>query len=52
MEICLIPDCNNTGTHQAPGGSERDRLCCNHYQQFVLHLLDPKRDPVFPVPLE
>jgi hypothetical protein len=50
MESCLIPDCNNAGTHHAPGGSERQWLCCEHFEQFIGHLLDPVRTPVFPLP--
>jgi hypothetical protein len=50
METCLIPLCTEIGTHRAPGGSERDRLCCEHYEQFIEHLLDPKRNPIFPAP--
>jgi hypothetical protein len=49
---CLIPDCRNSGTHHAPGGSEQDWLCCEHFTQFFTHLLDPVRYPVFPFPLE
>ena len=50
MWVCLIPGCRNAGTHHAPGGSERDRLCCVHYQQFVAHLLDPVHNLTFPLP--
>lgn len=49
MEICLIPDCNTVGAHSAPGGAEQDWLCCEHYEQFIAHLLDPERNPTFPV---
>jgi hypothetical protein len=52
MEICLIPDCNNAGTHHAPGGSERQWLCCKHFEQFIGHLVDPGHNPLFPLPLE
>jgi hypothetical protein len=45
---CLIPDCNNPGTHRAPGGAPKDRLCCQHYEQFIAHLLDPVGNPIFP----
>jgi hypothetical protein len=48
MQTCLIPDCNSVGTHRAPG-SEHDWLCCEHYEQFIAHLLDPKRNPTFPL---
>ena len=49
METCLIPICTEVGTHRAPGGSDRDWLCCGHYEQFVAHLLDPERNPTFPL---
>jgi hypothetical protein len=49
MEICLIPFCSEIGSHLAPGGSAGDWLCCEHYEQFIAHLLDPKRNPTFPV---
>jgi hypothetical protein len=26
-------------------------LCCRHFGEFVAHLLDPKRNPVFPIQL-
>jgi hypothetical protein len=45
---CLIPDCSNVGDHRAPGGVPKDRLCCEHYEQFVAHLLDPLGNPTFP----
>jgi hypothetical protein len=45
---CLIPDCSNAGVHRAPGGAAEDRLCCEHYEQFVAHLLDPIHNPTFP----
>jgi hypothetical protein len=45
---CLIPDCSNPGTHRAPGGAPKDRLCCQHYEQFIAHLLDPLGNPIFP----
>ena len=45
---CLIPDCSNAGTHHAPGGARKDRLCCPHFEQFVAHLLDPAGNPTFP----
>jgi len=48
---CLVPACNNVGTHHAPGGSERDWLCCEHFEQFIGYLLDPVQNPVFPLPL-
>ena len=49
--VCLIPDCNNAGTHYAPGGSERNSLCCGHFEQFIGHLRNPVQNPVFPLPL-
>ena len=49
METCLIPDCSGAGIHRAPGASAVDWLCCEHYEQFIAHLLDPKRSPTFPV---
>jgi hypothetical protein len=45
---CLIPDCSNVGAHRAPGGAPKDRLCCEHYEQFIAHLLDPLGNPTFP----
>jgi hypothetical protein len=48
---CLIPDCKNPGSHHAPGGSAQQSLCCRHFGEFVAHLLDPKRNPVFPIQL-
>lgn len=45
---CLIPDCSNPGTHRAPGGAPKDRLCCQHYEEFIAHLLDPLGNPIFP----
>jgi len=48
--VCLIPHCRNMGTHRAPGGSERQLLCCGHLEQFVAHILNPSRNPVFPLP--
>lgn len=47
--VCLIPDCRDPGIHHAPDGSGRDWLCCEHFEQFVAHLLDPQRNPVFPI---
>jgi hypothetical protein len=52
LYICLIPDCNNAGTHRAPGGPERQWLCCEHFEQFVGHVADPQRNPVFPLQLK
>jgi hypothetical protein len=48
VSSCLIPDCSNSGTHHAPGGAPKDRLCCQHYEQFVAYLLDPAGNPTFP----
>lgn len=48
MESCLIPDCSNAGAHRAPGGAPEDWLCCEHYEQFVAHLVDPIHNPAFP----
>lgn len=48
VRSCLIPDCSNVGAHRAPGGAPKDRLCCEHYEQFVAHLLDPLGNPTFP----
>jgi hypothetical protein len=48
MLSCLIPDCSNAGAHRAPGGAPEDCLCCEHYEQFVAHLMDPIRNPTFP----
>lgn len=48
MLSCLIPDCSNVGAHRAPGGAPKDRLCCEHHEQFVAHLLDPLGNPTFP----
>ena len=45
---CLIADCSNAGAHRAPGGAPEDRLCCEHYDQFVAHLMDPLHNPKFP----
>ena len=45
---CLIPDCSNAGAHRARGGAPKDRLCCEHYEQFIAHLLDPPGNPTFP----
>jgi hypothetical protein len=45
---CLIPDCSNVGAHRAPGAAPKDRLCCEHYEQFIAHLFDPLGNPTFP----
>jgi len=47
-EMCLVPDCESAGSHDAPGGSKSQRLCCGHYEEFVAHLLDPEHNPTFP----
>ena len=49
--LCLVPDCEDSGAHQAPGGSKTQRLCCKHYEQFVVHVFSPDRNPIFPVEL-
>jgi hypothetical protein len=48
VRSCLIPDCSHVGTHRAPGGTPKDCLCCEHYEQFIAHLLDPLGNPTFP----
>ena len=45
---CLIPDCGRAGTHYAPGGSFDQTLCCQHFEEFYEHIVDPVRNPVFP----
>lgn len=45
---CLIPGCRNVGGHLAPGGASKDHLCCEHYELFIAHLLDPLGNPTFP----
>jgi hypothetical protein len=49
---CLIPGCNDAGTHRAPGGSERQWLCGRHFGEFIAHVQDPVHHPVFPLPEE
>jgi hypothetical protein len=46
--VCLVPDCGNVGSHEAPDGSEGQRLCCKHLEQFIAHLMDPLHNLTFP----
>jgi hypothetical protein len=46
--MCLVPGCKNFSAHRAPGGSEGQRLCCKHFDQFIAHLMNPDRNPTFP----